>query len=83
MKDGKPGYTQLEDIYYLQTYTPALQQAPNQAAVGQPQLSLVKLGNELHGPQDKMEINDAHIIFIESLKQDGRVVEAIARYKEE
>ena len=51
--------------------------------MGQPQLSLVKLGNELHGPQDKMEINDAHIIFIESLKQDGRVVEAIARYKEE
>jgi len=83
MKDGRPGYTELNDIYYLQAYNPPLQQAPNQQAVGQPQLSLVKLGNELHGPQDRMEINDDHIIFIEDLKSDGRVVEAIARYREE
>ncbi|MFH1890666.1 MAG: hypothetical protein ABIJ91_03825 [Candidatus Kuenenbacteria bacterium] len=77
------GHTELTDIYYLQAYNPPLQQAPNQQAVGQPQLSLVKLGNELHGPEDQMEINNDHIVFIENLKSDSKVVEAILKYKEE
>lgn len=79
---GREGNTTLSDIYYLQSYNPPLQQAPTEQAVGQPQLSLVKLGNELHGPRDYMEINDDHIVFIEKLKTDSKVVEAISKYKE-
>ncbi|PIR05613.1 hypothetical protein COV56_01895 [Candidatus Kuenenbacteria bacterium CG11_big_fil_rev_8_21_14_0_20_37_9] len=75
-------YTELIDIYYLQAYNPPLQQAANEQSATQPELSLVKLGNELHGPQDRMEINNDHIVFIEHLKTNGKVVEAILKYRE-
>lgn len=71
----------LEDIYYLQV-TRALQPAEG-STEQQNELSLVKLGNELHGPEDQMQINRAHILFIENLKEEGKVVRAIQRYVEE
>jgi len=71
----------VEDIYYLQV-TKSLQPAEGDAQQ-QNELSLVKLGNELHGPEDEMRINRAHILFIENLKEDGKVVRAIQRYVEE
>jgi len=71
----------LEDIYYLQV-TKSLQPAESNVDQ-QNELSLVKLGNELHGPEDQMKINRAHILFIESLKGDGKVVRAIQKYLEE
>lgn len=46
----------------------------------QPQLSLVKLGNELHGPADLMHLNRDQILFYEDLKADGKVAQAIAAY---
>lgn len=47
----------------------------------EPELTLVKLGQELHGPVDRMEINRDHILFIEDLRDDGKVVTAIKQYK--
>lgn len=44
---------------------------------GESAVSLIKLGNELHGPQDTMHINKDHILFIEPLREDSKVVEAI------
>ena len=73
-------YTVLHDIYYLQVSNP-LQQVPPPGTEQQPQLTLVKLGNELHGPKDYMKINNQQIIFVEELKNDSRVVEAIVQYK--
>lgn len=73
-------YVKLTDIYYLQVQS-ALQPAPNASANNNQQLMLVKLGNELHGPQDKMLINRSQISFIEDLKADSRVVAAIAQYQ--
>lgn len=72
----------LTDIYYLQVIQPLQQveSGESPASANQPQLSLVKLGNELHGPQDAMHINPDHILFIEELKDDSRVVEAIDAY---
>lgn len=70
----------LKDIYYLQV-TRALQPA-TEGQTEQQELSLVKLGNELHGPEDQMRINHDHILFIEDLKEDGKVVRAIQRYVE-
>ena len=67
----------LRDIYYLQVIQP-LQQREGEAQQ-QPQLSLVELGNELHGPLSEMRINRQHILFIEDLKSTGKVVEAIER----
>ena len=72
----------LKNIYYLQV-TQALQPDGTPAAQQQGELSLVKLGNELHGPVDAMQINRDHILFIEDLKKDGKVVKAIEKYLED
>ncbi len=71
----------LKDIYYLQV-TRKLQPAETEAGQDQNELSLVKLGNELHGPEDEMRINNDHVLFIEDLKPDGKVVRAIRSYIE-
>ena len=68
----------IEDIYYLQVEG---QIQPEQQGTQQPKLSLVKLGNELHGPQDKMIINRDQVLFWENLKDDGKVVTAIKDHK--
>lgn len=44
-------------------------------------LTLIKLGEELHGPEDSMVINKEQVLFIEKLKDDGKVVKAIDDYK--
>lgn len=80
-------YATLTDIFYLQVVQPPLQgqqeagQPAAPAPQAQPQISLVKLGNELHGPIDEMQINRDHILFYENLKSDGQVVAAINNYK--
>ncbi|MEK7125287.1 MAG: hypothetical protein AAB880_00010 [Patescibacteria group bacterium] len=72
----------LKDIYYLQVTRPLQQTAEGQEqANAQGELSLVKLGNELHGPTDAMHINRDQVLFMEDLKDDSNVVTAIANYK--
>lgn len=86
LADAEKTYLKLDNIYYLQV-TPVLQTRtpddPTQPPIQeqQQQLSLVKLGNELHGPVDEMFINRDQVLFIEDLKEDGRVVQAIKDYE--
>ena len=73
LKNYNRGYAELRDVYYLQI-TQALQpQAPGQP----PQLNLVKLGGELHGPEDRMFIPKDQVLFFEDMKADSQVVQAI------
>ncbi len=72
-------YPVLRDIYYLQV-TQTLQPTDPKAPP-QPNLNLVKLGNELHGPNDEMVINRDHILFYEDLKSSSAVVKAIDQFK--
>lgn len=72
-------FVMLTDVYYLQV-NQALQPAGEGAAQA-PDVSLIKLGNELHGPTDAMRINSDQILLIEDLKTDSNVVKAIAEYK--
>jgi len=72
----------LNEIYYLQVTRPLQQTAEGeQQANSQGELSLVKLGNELHGPTDAMIVNRDHVLFVEDLKEDSKVVQAISSYK--
>lgn len=90
ISDVRDTYVKLSDIYYLQvnqnlqsgqnTSTQA-QSAANSSTNQQPQLSLVKLGQELHGPADEMFINRSQILFYEDMKADGQVAQAIAQYQ--
>ncbi len=75
-------FVTIKNIYYLQVIT-------NQNTIGQPsdvqeqpeqQLTLIKLGNEIHGPKDEMLINRDQVVIIEDLKDDSRVVTAINDY---
>ena len=82
LSDLDKEYVQLQDIYYLQVNQ---QVQPNQTAEGetadpQSQISLAKLGSELHGPEDQMFVNKDQILFWENLKDDGQVVTAITEF---
>lgn len=70
---------QLTDIYYVRVENPIQPEGANQPA--QPNISLAKLGNELHGPQDAMFINRAQVLYWENLKDDGQVVTAIREFQ--
>lgn len=69
----------LQDIYYLKNPGPLQAGRVGEAP---PELAMVKLGNEVHGPQDEMRINREHVLFTETLKQDSKVVQAIEQYKQ-
>jgi len=44
---------------------------------------VIKLGGEVHGPQDRMQINRQHILFVENLQDESKVVQAINKSKEQ
>ncbi len=72
----------VDNIYYLrvnQQVQPNQTATANTAAANQ-DVSLAKLGCELHGPTDVMVINRDQVLFWENLKTDGQVSKAIADY---
>lgn len=75
-------FLDLRNIYYLNVNQ---QVQPNQSGSQQAQsnISLVKLGCELHGPVDQMVINRDQVTFWENLKDDGQVAKAIAKWVEQ
>jgi len=77
-------YIRLVDIYYLQVEQQIQPDQDDPDSTGDdpaPQISLAKLGNELHGPEDEMFILRDKIVFWENLKGDGQVVQAISNFK--
>lgn len=81
LSDDAAQYAVLQDIYYLRLTQPLQPPAPGQANL-LPDVNLIKLGTELHGPEDEMRINRDHILFVEDLKEDGTVVKAIRSFQE-
>lgn len=52
------------------------------AAVPRSALTLVKLGEEIHGPSDEIKLNKDQILFVENLRDDSKVVDAIKKYQQ-
>ncbi len=75
--DFNARFIKIEDIYYLRVQ----QQVQPGSEEPVQDISLAKLGNELHGPEDIMVVNRDQVIFWENLKDDGQVVKAISEYK--
>lgn len=73
-------FMSVSDIYYLRVNQTV---QPNGEAANNQDVSLVKLGCELHGPDDSMVINQDQVIFWENLKTDGQVAKAVADYKKQ
>lgn len=80
IKDLTKDFLTIDNIYYLRVNEQAQQgEGENQQQTTQ-DISLAKLGCELHGPQDKMIINREQVIFWENLKDDGQVAKAISEF---
>ena len=71
----------LEDIYYLRVAQDLQAGSGAGEQANTDNFSLINLGNEIHGPEDKMSINLDHVLFVEDLKDDSKVVEGIRAYK--
>lgn len=69
----------LENIYYLQVDEQI--QPEGEDVADDPQVSLTKLGEELHGPEDQMFINMNEVLFWENLREDGDVSQAIDQFE--
>ena len=82
LKRQNSQYLVLNEVYYLVVDQQAQLQSVKEADVGkeEPKLSLVKLGNELHGPTDELKINRDHVLFFETMKDDAKVGGAIKDY---
>jgi hypothetical protein len=77
-------YYKLTDVYYLQATQSSSESSssnPQQAAQANSGVQLIKLGNEVHGPEDAMIIDKSQVLFFENLKNDGKVVDSISKYQ--
>lgn len=76
VKSMNNDYLVLNNVFYLRVGEQG-QEAANK------DVSLSKLGCELHGPQDQMVITRTSISFWENLKDDGQVTKAIAEFEKQ
>lgn len=65
------GTMRLQDVYYLQVSGNEEEEAEQQ------NFSLIRLGDELHGPTSEMIINKRQILFWENLREDSPVIDTI------
>jgi hypothetical protein len=74
IRDINSKYLVLSNIYYLQT------SGTNDKNSN---VSLVKLGCELHEPYDQMVINNDQVTFWENLQKDGKVAKAVSDFEKQ
>lgn len=67
---------QIKNVFYVQKTSDATKEETS----SDNNLQLIKLGNEVHGPEDMMAINHSQVLYIENLKSDGKVTQTINTY---
>lgn len=70
------GAYRLTNVYYLQQSGSTAQKPDSTGQTPQ----LVKMGSELHGPEDAVIFPPQQVLFWENLKADGKVTKAIEDY---
>lgn len=73
-------YMVLDNVYYLQSNSSGTQQSSSQSNQN---VSLIKLGCELHKPYDQMVVNTSQVTFWENLQADGQVAKAVAQFEQQ
>ena len=76
----------LNDVYYFQATGNTDAKQDEQAEAISPTngtQTLIKLGDEVHRPVDKLILNSDAILFVENIEDDGQVMEAIKKNKED
>lgn len=77
-------YMKLTDVFYIQSSTTDSESDnPQKSKTDSNNMQLIKLGNEIHGPDDAMVISRDQVLFYENLKSDGKVTQSIQQYKTE
>lgn len=80
-------YFKLTDVFYIQAQESDSAQNesenPQETSNDSTDIRLIKLGSEVHGPDDEMIISKDQILFFENLKKDGRVSDSIIKYNRE
>lgn len=71
-------YLVLTNVYYLQQSN-----TTNASSSSKQNVSLIKLGCELHRPYDRMVINADEVAYWENLSPDGQVGKAVAQFQKE
>ncbi len=79
IQDINPQYLVLTHIFYLQTNSNSSSSNSSSSS----NVSLVKLGCELHAPYDQMVINMQQVTFWENLQAKGQVAQAVAKYTQQ
>jgi hypothetical protein len=74
-------YFVLTNIYYLQTSNSTAAGASSSTANNN--VTLVKLGCELHQPYDQMVINSSQVTFWENLQDNGQVAKAVSTFQKQ
>ena len=76
-------YLKMRDVWYIQSSDPIniKDTATDSSGVSDNSVKLIKLGGEIHGPEDMIMFNRDQILFIENLKPDSKVVQAIKDQK--
>ena len=80
LTDNGGNYVTLTDIFYLQSKDQNVQPKDTKTS-DQSNLTLIRLGKELHAPEDQMNISRTQMLFWENIKSDGKVYQAIQEYK--
>lgn len=73
-------YMKLTDVFYLQTTETDSTNPQETTTEPKPDVQLIKLGDEVHGPEDAMIISKDQVLFFENLKKDGKVSASIDQY---
>lgn len=80
-------YFKLTDVFYIQAQeadaTNADSKNPQQTSNNSTDIRLIKLGSEVHGPDDEMIISKDQVLFYENLKKDGKVSDSIIKYNDQ
>lgn len=64
-------------VYYVHSAEEIVRQAALTEAAAKPEINIIKLGSEIHGPTDKVRIKDGKILYIEELRANSTLVKAI------
>lgn len=74
LEEYDQNYVVLREVFYLR-------EASDLEARDTANLNLIKLGGEVHGPEDEMYINKESILYFEDMKDTSRVVQSIVKSK--
>lgn len=73
LKEYDEGNLVLTDVYYLRS-TSELRESESTPSQN---LNLIKLGGEVHGPEDEIFIPKSSVLYFENMKETSRVVQSI------